>query len=322
MTMKLMDIRNPFEKKESGFFKRTPEREDERRLEKRNHRDCNFLFITMTRITVDHVEEEFTKTTDKTNCVFGLCSSPSTVTIAQKLIAEVIGMYFVIFAGCGSIVVNKIYGSVTFPGICVTWGLIVMVMIYSVGHISGAHFNPAVTITFAIFCRFPYKQVPLYIVAQLMGSILASGTLALVFAVDTPTPNAYFGTVPIGSNCQSLVLEIVISFLLLFVISGVGTDDRATGELGGIVTGMTILLNVLVAGPISGASMNPARSIGPAVVKHVYKGLWVYVVGPIIGTIAGALAYNLIRFTDKPLKELARNGSSLFRGTAGPQAAV
>ncbi|KAK4564952.1 hypothetical protein RGQ29_006842 [Quercus rubra] len=266
----------------------------------------------MARITVDHVEEEFTKTTDKTNCVFGLCSSPSTVTITQKLIAEVIGTYFVIFAGCGSVVVNKIYGSVTFPGICVTWGLIVMVMIYSVGHISGAHFNPAVTITFAIFRRFPYKQVPLYIVAQLMGSILASGTLALVFDV---TPNAYFGTVPVGSNCQSLVLEIVISFLLLFVISGVGTDDRATGELGGIVTGMTILLNVLVAGPISGASMNPARSIGPAVVKHVYKGLWVYVVGPIIGAIAGAFAYNLIRSTDMPLKDLVRSGSFL-RGTS------
>ncbi|KAF3444354.1 hypothetical protein FNV43_RR14045 [Rhamnella rubrinervis] len=190
----------------------------------------------------------------------------------KKFIAEVIGTYFVVFAGCGSVAVNKIYGEVTFPGVCVTWGLIVMVMNYSVGHISGAHFNPAVTITFAIFRRFPSLEVPVYIAAQLMGSILASGTLALLFEI---TPKAYFGTVPVGSNAQSLVLEIIISFLLMFVISGVSTDNRAIGEMAGIAVGMTILLNVFVAGRISGASMNPARSIGPAIVKHVYKGLWI-----------------------------------------------
>ncbi|KAK2999749.1 hypothetical protein RJ639_023393 [Escallonia herrerae] len=239
----------------------------------------------------------------------GCCASAACVTIAQKLIAEVIGKYFIIFAGCGSVAVNKLYGgSVTFPGICVTWGLIVMVMIYSVGHISGGHFNPAVTITFAIFRRFPWKQVPLYIMAQLMGSILASGTLSLMFDV---TPQAYYGTVPVGSNVQSLVIEIIISFLLMFVISGVATDNRAIGELAGIAVGMTIMLNVFVAGPISGASMNPARSIGPAIVRHVYKGLWVYIVGPIVGTIAGGFAYNLIRFTDKPLRELTKSGSFL-----------
>ncbi|XP_041003352.1 probable aquaporin NIP-type [Juglans microcarpa x Juglans regia] len=257
-----------------------------------------------------HVEPSATA---KTNADISFCSSASVVTITQKLIAEVIGTYFVIFAGCGSVAVNKIYGSITFPGICVTWGLIVTVMIYTVGHISGAHFNPAVTITSAIFRRFPYKQVPLYVAAQLMGSILASCTLALVLDV---TPNAYFGTVPVGSNTQSLVLEIVITFLLMFVISGTGTDNRAIGELSGLAVGMTILLNVFVAGPISGASMNPARSIGPAIVKHVYKGLWVYIVGPIIGAIAGAFTYNLIRFTDKPLKDLARGGLFLRASAA------
>ncbi|XP_018816707.1 probable aquaporin NIP-type [Juglans regia] len=257
-----------------------------------------------------HVEPS---TTAKTKADISFCSSASVVTITQKLIAEVIGTYFVIFAGCGSVAVNKIYGSITFPGICVTWGLIVTVMIYTVGHISGAHFNPAVTITSSIFRRFPYKQVPLYVAAQLMGSILASCTLALVLDV---TPNAYFGTVPVGSNTQSLVLEIVITFLLMFVISGTGTDNRAIGELSGLAVGMTILLNVFVAGPISGASMNPARSIGPAIVKHVYKGLWVYIVGPIIGAIAGAFAYNLIRFTHKPLKDLARGGLFLRASAA------
>ncbi|CAN4079897.1 unnamed protein product [Withania somnifera] len=234
----------------------------------------------------------------------GFCSSSS----VQKLIAEVLGTYFVIFAGCGSVVVNKLYGNVTFPGICVTWGLIVMVMVYTLGHVSGAHFNPAVTITFTIFGRQPWKEAPLYIIAQFIGAILASGTLALMFDV---TPQAYFGTVPAGSNAQSLSIEIIISFLLMFVICGVATDERAMGQFGGLAVGMTITLNVFVAGPISGASMNPARSIGPAIVKHVYKGLWVYVVGPIVGTIAGAFVYNFIRSTNKPLSELAKSASSL-----------
>ncbi|KAI3433165.1 uncharacterized protein J3R85_007046 [Psidium guajava] len=210
------------------------------------------------------------------------------------------------FAGCGSVAVNKIYGSVSFPGICVVWGLIVMVMVYSVGHISGAHFNPAVTVTFAIFRHFPYKQVPMYIVAQLLGSILASGTLCLLLDVDS---KSFFGTVPTGSNIRSLAIEIIISFLLMFVISGVATDNRSIGELAGIAVGMTIMLNVFVAGPVSGASMNPARSIGPAVAMHIYKGLGCTLLGPFVGTILGGFAYNLIRATDKPLGELTKSVS-------------
>nr|XP_023910607.1 probable aquaporin NIP-type [Quercus suber]POF12516.1 putative aquaporin nip-type [Quercus suber] len=237
-----------------------------------------------------------------------ICSSSEMVQLIQKVIAEVIGTYMLIFAGCGSVVVNKIYGSVTFPGICVVWGLIVMVMIYSLGHISGAHFNPAVTITHSIFRRFPLKQVPLYILAQCLGSILASATLCGIFTVHKEN---FFGTVPTGSNLQSLVIEIIISFLLMFVICGVATDNRAIGELAGIAVGMTILLNVLVAGPVSGASMNPARSLGPALIVHVYKGLWVYIIGPPIGTIFGALAYHIIRFTDKPLREITKSSSFL-----------
>ncbi|KAI3451824.1 hypothetical protein Pfo_008489 [Paulownia fortunei] len=250
-----------------------------------------------------------TITTSQSKPIQGCCSSSTFVTTAQKVVAELIGTYFVIFAGCGSVAVNKIYGgTITFPGICATWGLIVMVMVYTVGHVSGAHFNPAVTIAFAIFRRFPWKQLPLYIIAQLMGSILASCTLALMFNV---TAEAYFGTLPVGSNGQSFAIEIIISFLLMFVISGVATDSRAIGELAGLAVGMTIMLNVLVAGPISGASMNPARSIGPAIVKHEYRGLWVYILGPIIGTIAGGFVYNLIRFTNKPISELTKSGSFL-----------
>lgn len=241
----------------------------------------------------------------------GFCGSPEVVQIIQKVIAEVIGTYFLVFLGCSVVVLNKVEGSkgsITFPGICVTWGLTVMILVYSLGHISGAHFNPAVTISFAIYRHFPPTQVPLYLIAQALGAILASGTLYLLFDLDE---KSYFGTVPAGPHVQSLVFEILASFLLMFVVSAVSTDNRAIGELAGIAVGMTVLVDVFVAGPVSGASMNPARSLGPAVVMHIYTGFWVYIVGPFVGAILGASAYNLIRFTDKPLREISQSSSFL-----------
>jgi aquaporin NIP len=235
------------------------------------------------------------------------CSSNRAITLIQKVIAEIIGTYFLVFAGCGAVAVNKIYGSITFPGICITWGLIVTVMCYSVGHISGGLFNPAVAITWAIFRRITVIEAPLYITAELLGSTLASVTLSLMFDI---TPKSYFGTVPVGSDGQSLVVEIIISFLLMFVISAVTTDDRAVDDSASVAVGMTIMLNPFIAGPVSGASMNPARSIGPAIVIHIYKGLWIYIVGPIVGAIAGALAYNFLRSVYKPPSELSTDKSS------------
>lgn len=239
-------------------------------------------------------------------------SSASTclsIPFMQKMIAEVLGTYFVIFAGCASVVVNLDKDKViTFPGISIVWGLVVMVMVYSVGHISGAHFNPAVTIAFATCRRFPWKQVPAYIICQVLGSTLASGTLRLIF---NGKEDHFAGTAPAGTEVQSLIIEFIITFYLMFVISGVATDNRAIGELAGLAVGATVLLNVMFAGPISGASMNPARSIGPAIVSHHYKSLWVYMVGPISGAVSGAWVYNLIRFTDKPLREITKSGSFL-----------
>ncbi|PHT55847.1 Aquaporin NIP1-1 [Capsicum baccatum] len=231
-----------------------------------------------------------------------------TLPFIQKIIAETLGTYFLIFAGCGSVAVNADKGMVTFPGISIVWGLVVMVMVYSVGHISGAHFNPAVTIAFASNRRFPWKQVPAYVAAQVIGSTLASGTLRLIF---NGKHDHFVGTSPTGSDIQSLVLEFIITFYLMFVISGVATDNRAIGELAGLAVGATVLLNVMFAGPISGASMNPARSLGPAIVSSHYKGLWVYMLGPTAGAIAGAWVYNIIRFTDKPLREITKSGSFL-----------
>ncbi|KAL3739629.1 hypothetical protein ACJRO7_020962 [Eucalyptus globulus] len=229
----------------------------------------------------------------------------------QKLIAEVFGTYFLIFAGCGSVAVNLDNEKVvTLPGISMVWGLAVMVLVYSVGHISGAHFNPAVTIAFATCRRFPWNQVLPYITAQVIGSTLACGTLRLLF---TGKLNHFVGTQPAGSDVQAFVFEFIITFYLMFIVSGVGTDNRARGEFAGLAVGATVLLNVLFAGPITGASINPARSLGPAIVSHHYAKLWIYIVAPIVGAISGAWVYNLMRFTDKPIREIT---GSFLRSSA------
>ncbi|KAL5220676.1 hypothetical protein ABZP36_025389 [Zizania latifolia] len=159
-----------------------------------------------------------------------------------------------VFAGCAAVVVNlSTGGTVTFPGVCVVWGLVVMVMIYSVGHISGAHFNPAVTIALATCGRFPWKQVPSYVLAQVLGSTMASLTLRVIFG---GTREHFFGTTPAAgsSTLQAVALEFIISFFLMFVVSGVATDNRAIGELAGLAVGATVLLNVLFAGYLRAAS--------------------------------------------------------------------
>ncbi|GAB2252690.1 hypothetical protein Droror1_Dr00005537 [Drosera rotundifolia] len=236
-------------------------------------------------------------------------NSLMSIPFAQKMIAEVLGTYFLVFAGCASVMMNADKDNViTLPGIAIVWGLAVMVMIYSVGHISGCHINPAVTIAFAACGRFPWKQVLPYVASQVVGSVLANGTLRLVFRGKD---DVFAGSSPAGSDLQSVVLEFIITFYLMFVISGVATDNRAIGELAGLAVGATILLNVIIAAPVTSASMNPARSLGSAIVWNRYKGIWIYIVGPTCGAICGAWVYNLIRFTDKPLRELTKTGSFL-----------
>lgn len=217
------------------------------------------------------------------------------VTLQKKLVAEVISTFILVFTGCGAVMVNAISnGKVTPVGISLVFGLVITIMIYAVGHISGAHMNPAVTLAFAIAKHFPWTQVPMYIVAQCGGSVFASFLLRWILH-----PAASEGaTIPAGSDIQSFLLEIVITFILMFVVAAVATDTRARGELAGIAVGSCVALNALMAGPISGASMNPARSLGPAVASGNYRSIWVYIAGPIIGALVGILAYNCIRLPD------------------------
>ncbi|XVF40263.1 hypothetical protein PTKIN_Ptkin01aG0098200 [Pterospermum kingtungense] len=231
------------------------------------------------------------------------------VPFMQKLMAEVLGTYFLIFAGCASVVVNDNNDKVVSQaGISIVWGLAVMVLFYSVGHISGAHFNPAVTIAFATCKRFPLRLVPAYVSAQVVGSTLAAGTLRLLFSGPH---DVFTGTSPQGSDLQAFVVEFIITFYLMFVISGAATDNRAIGELAGLAIGATVLLNVMFAGPITGASMNPARSLGPAIVSNHYKGIWIYLTSPTLGAVSGAWVYNMVRYTDKPLREITKTASFL-----------
>ena len=216
--------------------------------------------------------------------------------IAPKLLlqalAELVGTFGLVFAGTGAIIINAESGGVIgHVGIGLTFGLIIMVMIYATGHISGAHLNPAVTIAFAATRHFPALHVPVYIAAQIVGAILASLLLRGMFG-NVANLGA---TLPAGGDGQSFALEIVLTFFLMFVIISVATDVRAVGQAAAIAIGGTVGLEAIFAGPISGASMNPARSLAPALISGTWDCQWVYVLGPIAGALLGAYIYVVIR---------------------------
>jgi aquaporin Z len=206
--------------------------------------------------------------------------------------AEFLGTFALVFAGTGAIVINEVSGgAVTHVGIALTFGLIVLAMVYTLGDISGAHINPAVTISFFVARRFPGRNVLLYLMSQSAGAIGASAVLRLLFP-----QNAMLGaTIPAGSALQSFVLEFILSALLMFVILGVSTGAREKGITAGIVVGSVIALEAMFAGPICGASMNPARSLGPAVVSMHLQSLWIYLLAPTVGASIGVIACRCVR---------------------------
>ena len=210
----------------------------------------------------------------------------------RRLASEAIGAYILVFAGTGAVVIDTLNGGELGPlGIGVVFGLTVAAVIYATGHISGAHINPAVTLAFALTRHFPWRVVPLYWAAQLAGAAAASGTLLALFG----RVGSMGATLPSGSDAQSLALEAALSFILMFVIMAVATDTRAVGQAAPIAIGATVGLEAIFAGPISGASMNPARSFGPALAAWEWGSLWIYVAGPLAGMAAGALCYRLLR---------------------------
>ena len=210
----------------------------------------------------------------------------------KRAVAEFIGTFALVFAGTGAIVVNEVSGgAITHVGVALTFGLIVLVMIYTFGDISGAHLNPAVTVGFWAARRMPVDQVPVYVSSQFAGAVAASGALRFLF----PNSRLLGTTLPSGSAMQSLVLEAILTFLLMLTILNVSTGAKEKGITAGIAVGSLIGLEAMFGGPISGASMNPARSLGPALVTGHLEHLWVYMVAPTVGAIAAMLACRCVR---------------------------
>jgi aquaporin NIP len=209
----------------------------------------------------------------------------------RVLAAEFVGTFALVFAGCGAIMVDTKTQALGHVGVAISFGLVIMVMIYAVGHISGAHFNPAVSFAFALSRHFPWPRLLGYWGAQLLGALAAAailrGSLGNIAHVGA--------TLPSGSQGQSLLWELVMTFFLMFVIMAVATDTRAVGEAAAIAIGGTVGLDAMFGGLISGASMNPARSIGPAFVSGDLRALWLYIVAPLAGAALGALIYQFIR---------------------------
>jgi MIP family channel proteins len=206
--------------------------------------------------------------------------------LGPALVAEALGTFVLVFAGCGAIVV----GSLSATGVAAAFGLAIVVSIYALGHVSGAHFNPAVTAAFAIGRHFPLARVVPYWLAQVGGAILAAAVLQISLGSV-----AAGVTRPTGSDLQAVAWEAVLTFILVTVIVSVATDVRAVGQAAAIAIGGAVALGSLVGGPISGASMNPARSLGPALVSGDLTGLWIYLTAPFLGAIVATITYARLR---------------------------
>ena len=210
--------------------------------------------------------------------------------------AEILGTFALVFCGTAAIIINQqTNGAITHVGVAITFGLIVMAMIYALGNISGAHLNPAVTIAFTLAKKFEIKQVAPYIISQLTGAFLASLILKYLF----PTNEFLGATIPSGTALQSFILEFILTFFLMLVIINVATGSKEQGMFAGLAIGSTVLLEAMFAGPICGASMNPARSLAPAIVSGHTEHLWVYLLATILGAALAIPTWKFLNQKDK-----------------------
>jgi aquaporin NIP len=211
----------------------------------------------------------------------------------RRSATECLAAFALVFAGCGAIIANAHYhGALGSVGVSLVFGLIIMVMVYATGHLSGAHINPAVTIAFTLTRHFSPRDAIAYVAAQLTGATLAS---LVLLGVWTDKPSHLGATVPSVVAGSALLYEAILTALLMFVIMAVATDTRAVGSAAAIAIGGVVGLDALFGGPVTGASMNPARSFGPALVSGTWTDFWVYLAGPLIGAVAGGFAYQLVR---------------------------
>jgi len=210
----------------------------------------------------------------------------------KKLLAEFLGTYALVFAGTGAIIIDQqSHGAITHVGIAVTFGLVVMSMIYALGDVSGAHFNPGVSIAFTVAKRFSMRMLVPYLLSQLAGAVLASATLKYLFPA-----NEFLGTtIPSGTELQSLIMEFILTFFLMLVIINVATGSKEQGMFAGLAIGGVVALEAMFAGPVCGASMNPARSIGPALISGHLEHLWIYIIAPVAGAVAAIPVFSILK---------------------------
>ena len=208
-----------------------------------------------------------------------------------KYLSELLGTFAIVFFGTGAVVINQeTGGTITHLGIAITFGLIVSAMIYALGTVSGAHFNPAVSVAFAVAGKFPARQILPYAVSQLLGAVLASATLRGLFPA-----NALLGaTLPAGTETQSFVLELILMYFLMLVVMSVAHGSKEQGLFAGVAIGAMVMLEALFAGPICGASMNPARSLGPALVAGHLEHIWLYLVAPPLGAVGAVFTWQYL----------------------------
>lgn len=212
----------------------------------------------------------------------------------RRYIVEFIATFIMVFAGCGAIVIETLTGAMGHSGVALTWGFVVVALIYTFGHISGAHMNPAVTLSFTIMKEFDKKDTIPYIIAQTLGATFAAFVLYLLFLEEGKSMSelAYLGlTLPRGSNLQLFIMEFILTFILMLVICGSAVHGKAIKSFAGLAIGLTVGLEAMFAGPITMASMNPARSLGPALVSGNFETVWLYIIATILGALFGGLVF-------------------------------